>query len=268
MARDLVTRADLRRALALNAVTRPVNVLVPAAVAVAAAVIGAPWLLAIAVVCFVALVAFTFFDEREAERVGERVYARHRAELAGGRPLDEPPTVPPLAPAIAARLDAARAAQAEIDRAVDDADLPAADIREEVAELLATLTPIAVRADRVADYLASHPARDVERRIAALRREPAGADSARRRTIAALEDQLAAIGRLRGQHDGLLGEMDHVVASLEALHAEVVTLGAAEDEWSRRNVAGQVRALREGVQALSGGMEEAYAETRSAARPV
>ena len=47
MARDLVTRSDLRRALALNAVTRPVNVLVPAAVAVAAAVIGAPWLLAI-----------------------------------------------------------------------------------------------------------------------------------------------------------------------------------------------------------------------------
>ena len=57
--------------------------------------------------------------------------------------------------------------------------------------------------------------------------------------------------------------MDHVVASLEALHAEVVTLGAAEDEWHQRNVAGQVRALREGVQVLSGGMEEAYAETRA-----
>jgi hypothetical protein len=262
MARELVTRSDLRRALAVNAVTRPVNVAVPAAVVVAALLLDAAWLIAIAVVCFVALASLTFLDEREAERVGARIYARRREAGAGAGPA--PADDPELAPEIADRIDAARAAQADIERAIADGDLPADDIRDEIAELLTTLMPIAVRADRVADYLTAHPARAVEARITTLGEAPAAGDSSRARTIAALEDQLRAIRRLEGQHAGLLDEMDHVVASLEALHAEVVTLGAADDEWRRADVAGQVRALREGVQVLSGGMEEAYADTRSA----
>jgi hypothetical protein len=261
MSRELVTRSDLRRALAANAVTRPVNVAVPAAVVVAAILLDAAWLVAIAVVCFVALAGLTFLDEREAERVGAQLYARRR-EVAPAVPA--PTDDPELAPEIADRIDAARAAQADIERAIADGDLPADDIRDEVDELLTALMPIAVRADRVADYLTAHPARAVEARIATLREAPAAGDSSRARTITALEDQLRAIRRLETQHAGLLDEMDHVVASLEALHAEVVTLGAADDEWRRADVAGQVRALREGVQVLSGGMDEAYAETRSA----
>jgi hypothetical protein len=262
MPRDLVTRSDLRRALAVNAVTRPVSVAIPAAVVVAALLLDALWLIAVAAVCFVALAVLTFLDEREAERVGARIYARRREAVAATvrAPADEPE----LAPDIADRIDAARAAQADIERAIAQGDLPADDIRDEVAELLTTLMPIAVRADRVADYLAGHRACDVEARIATLREAPAAGDSSRARTVAALEDQLRAIRRLEAQHTGLLDEMDHVVASLEALHAEVVTLGAAEDDWRRADVAGQVRALREGVQVLSGGMDEAYAETRSA----
>ncbi|MEA2383705.1 MAG: hypothetical protein QOH72_3676 [Solirubrobacteraceae bacterium] len=257
---DLVTRADLRRALAINAVTRAVNVLVPAAVVVAALLLGAPWLLAVAVACFVALAAMTFFDEDEAARVGEGVYAHRRA-----LPPEPEPARAPLSPDIADRLDAARAAQADIEAAIADADLPGEAIREEVAELVAALAPTAARADRVADYLAGHPAADVERRISRLERSPTN-DPNRARTTAALRDQLAAIDRLRTQYDEFIGEMDHVVASLEALHAEVMALGAAEDEWHRREVVGQVRALRDGVQVLSGGMEEAYAETRTSAR--
>jgi hypothetical protein len=264
MPRELVTRSDLRRALAVNAVTRPVNVAVPAAVVVAAILLDAGWLVAIAVLCFVALAVLTFLDEGEAERVGARIYARRRGAVAAAAPAPAPADEPELAPDIADRIDAARAAQADIERAIAEGDLPADDIRDEVAELLTTLMPIAVRADRVADYLAGHPPRDVQARIAALRERPAAGDSSRARTVAALEDQLRAIRRLEGQHAGLLDEMDHVVASLEALHAEVVTLGAAGDDWRRADVAGQVRALREGVQVLSGGMEEAYAETRSA----
>jgi hypothetical protein len=256
---DLVTRSDLRRALAVNAVTRPVNVLVPAAVVVAALLLGVPWLIAVAVAVFASLAAITFFDENEAARVGDRVYAARRTRVV------EPPPTAPLTPEIAARLDAARAAQADIEEAIADAELPAVAIRDEVAELVAALAPTAARADRVADYLAGHPAAEVERRIAQLGRT-AGGDPTRARTVAALEDQLVAIARLRAQYGQLMGQIDHVVASLEALHAEVVTLGAAEDEWHQRNVVGQVRALRDGVNVLSGGMEEAYAETRSSAR--
>ena len=45
--RQLVTRADLRRGLVVNALTKPINVVVPAAVAVAALLIGVTWLLAV-----------------------------------------------------------------------------------------------------------------------------------------------------------------------------------------------------------------------------
>ena len=92
MARELVTRSDLRRALAVNAVTRPVNVAVPAAVVVAALLLDASWLVAIAVLCFVALAVLTFLDEGEAERVGARIYARRRdaPTAAVPAPADEP----------------------------------------------------------------------------------------------------------------------------------------------------------------------------------
>jgi hypothetical protein len=255
---DLAPRPDGDRALAVDAATRPTNIAIGAVVAVAGIVLATPWLIGVALACYAALVSMTFLDESRADRTGGRVDADR----------DEPPLqlaadAPPLAPEIAARLDAAHAARGAIEQAIADADLPAGDIRDEMDALLATPAPIAVKADRVGDYLASHPARDVQSRIAAL-----GADDRERaRTLATLQGRLAAIRRVRATYDGLLDEMDRVVAWLEALHDEVVALGAADDESQQREVAGQVRALREGVQVLSGGMEEAYAETRSAARP-
>jgi hypothetical protein len=47
-----ITRADLRRRLALNALSKPINVVVPAGVAVAAVVIGAWWLWIVAAVVY------------------------------------------------------------------------------------------------------------------------------------------------------------------------------------------------------------------------
>ena len=73
-----ITRTDLRRALAVNALTKPVNVLVPAAVVVAAVIIGAWWLWVVAIVVFAVLCAQTFFDEDEAKKVGDRTYGRER----------------------------------------------------------------------------------------------------------------------------------------------------------------------------------------------
>src|SRR2546423_15384963 len=72
--RQLVTRTDLRRGLIVNALTKPINVVVPAAVAVAALLIGVTWLIAVAAVVYAVLVVLTFFDEGEAEQVGKRVY--------------------------------------------------------------------------------------------------------------------------------------------------------------------------------------------------
>jgi hypothetical protein len=102
--RSPVTREHLQRTLVVNAATKPVNVAVPAAVVVAGILVGAPWLLAIAVVVYAALALMTFFDEDEARRVGERASGRTGAPAAPQ--LD----ARSLAPPIRAQLEAARQA--------------------------------------------------------------------------------------------------------------------------------------------------------------
>jgi len=72
--RQLVTRTDLRRGLVINALTKPINVVVPAAVVVAGLLIGVTWLIAVAVAVYAVLAVLTFFDEGEAEKVGKRLY--------------------------------------------------------------------------------------------------------------------------------------------------------------------------------------------------
>jgi hypothetical protein len=62
------------RGLIVNALTKPLNVAVPAALIVAALLIGATWLIALAAVIYAVLAVLTFFDEGEAEKVAERVY--------------------------------------------------------------------------------------------------------------------------------------------------------------------------------------------------
>ena len=72
----LRTLALARRLLA-KALTQPVNVLVPALVAVFG-VVFAPWLFLVAALSYVALVVITYFDEAEAHRAAE-------ARRSGGR---------------------------------------------------------------------------------------------------------------------------------------------------------------------------------------
>ena len=72
------TRKDLTRVLVVNAMTKPVNVTIPAAVLTAGLLLAVPWLIPVALVCWLALVVVTFFDEREAESAGRR-RVRHAA---------------------------------------------------------------------------------------------------------------------------------------------------------------------------------------------
>jgi hypothetical protein len=245
------TRDELRRALALNALGRPVNVLVPVVVAVIGGVLGAAWLAAVAVVCWLALALITFLDEDEARRVGRL----RRASRAGG--ADEPPRVAAgaLAPALAARLEAAEDAQERIREAADGAELPLDDLTGEVDALVGAMAAHAERAQRIEAFLAERPPGGLERRIAT-ERSPA--------VVAALEAQLQALARLRRRHDDLLAEMDHVVASLDTIYAEVLAADGLGDAVRRRAVASRVAELRTDVQLVSEGLDEAFDETRAA----
>jgi hypothetical protein len=247
-----VTRAELRRSLVINALTKPLTVVVAAAVAVAAIVLGALWLIGVAVAVYVVLAVLTFFDEGEAERVGKRVYGD--AARKAMKPA-KPATLSQLAPPIAQQLASARGEEARIRQSVADADLPFAEVTSEVDSLVAAMESIAIRAQRVYDYLAAHDPRPVQARLSQL--EAAGGQS---ELVRALREQLAAYEKLNAQLQRFYEEMEHITASLSTVGAQVVGMSAAgEGESGQRELAGQVRDLRDQVNALSDGMREAYA---------
>src|ERR671923_1586308 len=97
------SRSELSRALVVNALAAPLNVLLPTAVLIAGILLGAWWLAIVAIACWLGLAAHTFFDEREARRVGERMRAGRQ------KPAVNPSDLNPL---IGARLAAAIQARA------------------------------------------------------------------------------------------------------------------------------------------------------------
>jgi hypothetical protein len=246
-----VTRSQLQRSLVANALTKPLNVLVPAALVVAGIVLGALWLVGVAVVVYAVLGALTFFDEGEAERVGARVYGTAAKGVAPPKQAD----LAKLAPPIAQQLGAARAEEARIHAAVTEADLPFEEVTSETDALVGAMESIAIRAQRVYDYLAAHDPRPVQARLRQI--EGAGAET---ELAKALREQLAAYEKLSAQLQRFYDEMEHITASLSTVCAQVVSMSAAgEGERGQRELAGQVRDLRAQVDALSDGMREAYA---------
>ncbi len=243
-----LSRRELRRALVLNALAHPVNVLVPAAVLVAAALLGALWLAPVALVCWLVLAGVTFFDEREAERVGERVRSGRRRR---GRTRADPAD---FSLEIGARVKAANSAGASIHAAIEASRSPLGDVAGEVDELLAAMHADAVRAERIQAFLAAESLTAVRRRIARETREPV-------RT--ALEAKLSALERLQQRLDGLLGEMDHVVATLQTVQAEILASDDLEQAVLEQGaLASQISELRVKVEVMSAGLEETFAETR------
>lgn len=260
MAGKEITRTDLRRALAVNALTKPLNVAVPAGVAVAAVIVGAWWLWVVALLVYAALCAQTFFDEEEAERVGERAYS---GDLPEGKRVD----VKRLAPPIAAQLAAAKQEQARIRLAIESAELPFEDLGSEVAALVGEMERTAARAQLVYSYLEGlHPDR-IEARLRELRRaqgeEP---DDPARKTADALDEQLAAYRDMRRQVERYFAEMEQTVAALSTIHAQVVRSGVTAEAAGQEELAGRVRELRGKVTAVTEGIAEAYEEAPDAPR--
>jgi hypothetical protein len=241
-----MTRKELSRALAVNAITKPVNVLAPSAVLVAGLLLGAPWLAPVALVCWLALVSVTFFDEREARAAGERARAGRREDAP--RPVAV--RAGRFAPEIAGRLRLASSARASIRAAVEDSAAPLEDVVREVDALVVALEGHAARAQRIRDFLRDESPEDLRARIAA---EPSDA------VRVALEAKLSALERLQRRLTRLLEEMDHVVATLQTVHAEVLVTDGLEQS----TLASQVSVLRENVQAVSTGLEDAFAQTRA-----
>jgi prefoldin subunit 5 len=248
--KELVTRTDLRRALVVNAVTKPVNVAVPAVVVVAGLALGASWLVIVAAVVYVVLSALTFLDEGEAERVGRRTYGDRRAG-------HEVQRIDPrrLAPPIAAQVEAARACETRIQETIDRSDSSLAAVGGEVDSLVRAIELIAQRAQRIYDYLATQDLGAIDARLRQLR---GSTDASARSIIGALREQRDALADLQAQLTRFYTQIEQLVASLGTVNSQLVRMSVASEDVDERELTEQVRGLRDQVGALDAGMKEAY----------
>jgi hypothetical protein len=247
-------RSELTVALAMNAATKPVNVLVPAAIAIVAALVGVPLLWAVAVIVYVALVLATFFDADEAEKVGQR---RRGVAQPTQRQIDPAK----LAPPIAQRLEQALSEEQQIRSTIDGAGVDLQDVSSEVDGLVANLEKSAQRAQLVYDYLADQDSRTLERRADEMARSQ---DPDSQRAAAAVRDQMKLAKDLEATLQRFYAQMDHAIVSLQTIRGELVRISVAGEAEQQAETLERVRDLRQEVGAMADGMREAYARADSA----
>ena len=203
-----MTRKELSRALAVNAITKPVNVVAPAGVLVAGLLLGVVWLVPVAIVCWLALVAVTFFDEREARAAGDG-HGRAGARLHHGRRRCARGASPPRSRGACGGRRRPR---------VDPAAVGASTGRWMTWRARSTRS---CSRSRPRGARAAHP-RLPRRGVTAT---PARADRARavgRGQAPRWSPSSGARTRLQRRLTRLFEEMDHVVATLQTVHAEIL----------------------------------------------
>lgn len=247
------SREQLAVDLALNAATKPFNLVVLVAVIAGGLVVGTPFVVALLVgmVIYTAAVGVTLMNADEAERVGAAGRERRRAATASAAAAQrlDPAT---LAPGIAAPLTEARATAERIRDAIRRAELPYAEVGDEVDALLGALEASAGRAQLLYEVLRETPPDGIERRIAGLE------GSGKAELIAALRDQLAVQRKVEAQLERFLDEIDRLNVELDTIRATLVSVSASTDASNQQRIAAEVRALRDEVGAVASGLSEAY----------
>jgi outer membrane murein-binding lipoprotein Lpp len=257
------TRADLNRLLIGNALTKTwPNVLVPAGIAVAGLLIGLDLLvlLPIAVVAWLALSAVTYFDGDEAQKVAERDRARRRGALQAGRRVE----LRTLAPPVAGQLQQVLAQEQRIREAITRADLPFSEVSDEVDTFVRAAEKTAARAELLYEYLAEQDPGRVEYRYQQVRSQ---ADPSKKALAEALWTQLQAMRRAQKELEAFYTEMERIAVELGNIRGQLLSVSAASEGATQRQLASDVRDLREQMGAVAEGMNEALAETDAAPEP-
>jgi hypothetical protein len=253
---ELVTRGALARRMAVNAATKPLNVAVLGGLIAVGIVLDLAVIVgAIAIVAYLVLVALTFFDAEEAERIGAEAYRARRRPVAA---LD----LATLEPRIAALVSQARETAAGIRAAIAQADHPFDDVAADVDALVAAMDASARRAQLISSTLAEQArngqdADSLRRRIGDLQRRTQDADV--RALIGDLEAQREATVRLRDRLERFEVGMERICASLGLLRTRLVEMSASEEEAAQRELARQSRELRERTDVLAESIAEVFA---------
>ncbi len=257
------TRGEMNRLLVGNALTKTwPNVLLPAGLAVAGLLLGLEFmlLLPIAVVAWLALSAVTYFDADEAEKVGDLDRARRRGALEEGRRVD----LRTLSPPVAGHLQQVLAQEARIREAITRADLPFAEVTGEVDTFVRAAEKTAARAELLYEYLAEQDPGRVEYRYQQVRAEN---DPSKKALAEALWTQLAAMRRAQKELEAFYTEMERIAVELGNIRGQLLSVSAASEGATQRQLASDVRDLREQMGAVAEGMNEALAETSAAPEP-
>lgn len=245
------SRGEYNRALILNALTSPFNVVLLAVIVIVGLVLGLVLPLTIVgVVVYAIAAARTYLDEDEATKVLERQRVRRRKSLDAGRV--DPGT---LAEPIGRLLAAGRQREQRIRDAIDRAELPYAEVSDEVDRFIGAMQDGARRAQLLYEALSESPPAAVERRLAEVRGDPGRAE-----LTAALESQLAVLRRMEAQLQRFYDEMERILVELDTVRGNLVSVSASTEAANQQRLAGDVRALREEVGAVADGMSEAYEE--------
>jgi hypothetical protein len=249
-------RDEYRNALIANAAAKPFNVALLVGMTGAGIAVGGhvAIVLAVALVLYLAACARTFFDGDEAERVLARERADRRERLGSStKHLD----LDTLAPPIRTHLFEARTRERKIREAIEKAELPYAEVSHEVDGFVRVLEHTAARAQLLYDALSDTPVARVSERLAEVRsrRGERAAD-----LIEALEHQLRIQRRMEAQLKRFYDEMERIVIELDTVRGNLVSVSASTDAATQKELAGEVRGLRERVGAVADGISEAYEE--------
>lgn len=247
------SRSEFNRALVVNALTQPFNVVLLASVAIAGLLLDLflP-VLAVGLVIYGIAAARTYFDDDEAQKVLTRERAKRRGALESGR-LDPGQ----LAPPIAELLRAGQQREERIRDAVDRAQLPYDEVSREVDRFIRAMEDGARRAQLLYEALAESQPAWVEQRLTEVRGDPSKAE-----LTAALEDQLAVLRRMERQLQRFYDEMERVLVELDTVRGNLVSVSASTEAENQDRLAAEVRALRDEVGAVAAGMSAAYESGR------
>ncbi len=244
------SRGEYNRALVVNALLDPFNVVLLAVVLIAGIIAGALALLVpAAVVLYLAGSARTYFDQDVANRVLDRERGRRRPLPAARPRLDERT----LTPGIAGLVRQAREREARIRAAIEGAELPYAEVAGEVDRFVAALEDTARRAQSLADALRDTPMDRVAARLAEVRRDPSKPE-----LTEALTTQLQTLERMQAQLSRFGDEMERILVELDTIRGQLVSMSAATGGAKGTELAGDVRELREQMGAVAEGMAAAY----------
>ena len=243
------SRSQYNRALVLNALFDPFNVVLLAGMLIAGIFIGKLALLVpVALVVYGIAAARTYFDEDEAQKVLTRERSRRRRSLASPR-VD----LAALAPEIRGLVEESYRRRDRIGEAIRRAELPYAEVSDEVDGFVAAIEGTAGRAQLLYEALADTPPQAVAARLREVEGDPAKAELA-----GALRHQVAAQGRMGDQLQRFYDRMERLLVELDTVRANLVSVSASTDTENQERLAADVRGLRDEVGALADGMSEAY----------